>query len=307
LKPVEPSAVVTAALDVLRPAAELKGVRLEAVMDSSAGPVQGDFQRLQQVVWNLLSNAIKFTPKDGGVHVEVKRHGSHIQITVKDTGAGISKDFLPYVFNRFSQADSSTTRAHGGLGVGLAITKSIVELHGGSVLVSSPGEGQGATFMVNLPLAATRKTTSDKPRSEVLPINVIESPKELVGLRILVVDDEPDTCEMLRFLFERSGALVETATSAQAALALIDQWNPDVLVSDIGMPDIDGYELIRRIRTQGSKRNIRIPAVALTVLARIEDRVKVLSAGYQMHVAKPVEPVELLTVVASLAALANKR
>jgi PAS domain S-box-containing protein len=307
LKPIEPSAIVTAALDVLRPAAELKGIRVQTVMDSSAGPVQGDFQRLQQVVWNLLSNAIKFTPKGGRVHVEVNRDGSQVQISVKDTGAGISKDFLPYIFNRFSQADSSTTRAHGGLGVGLAITKSIMELHGGSISVSSPGEGQGATFTVRLPLAATRKAISETPRPEVLPRNVIESPKELVGLQILVVDDEPDTCEMLRFLFERSGALVETATSAQAALAMIDTWNPDVLVSDIGMPDIDGYELIRRIRTQESKRNTRIPAVALTALARIEDRVKVLSAGYQMHVAKPVEPVELLTVVASLAALANNR
>jgi hypothetical protein len=224
---------------------------------------------------------------------------------VSDSGIGIRSDFLPFVFNRFSQADSSITRSHGGLGMGLAITKSIVELHGGSISVSSEGEGKGTTFAVTLPIAPVRRRPSGEDSSHELRTDDVAGRKELLDLKILIVDDEPDTCDMLRFLFEGSGAVAQTATSAQAALEMIDVWQPDVLVSDLGMPDVDGYELIKRVRARGS-RNVKLPAVALTALTRIEDRVKALAAGYQMHVAKPVEPVELLTVVASLAGMSRR-
>ncbi len=296
---IDPADVINAALDVLRPAAEAKNIHLHTIMDSAAGPVSGEFQRLQQVVWNLMANAVKFTPRGGRVLVKVARVRSSVEISVTDNGIGLRSDFLPYIFNRFSQADASTTRMHGGLGLGLAITKSIVELHGGSITADSPGEGQGATFTIKLPLAATRRAWSEDS-DPALPTS-LEGPKELVGLKILVVDDETDTCDMLRFLFERCGAQVQTATSAKEAFGIAEVWNPDVLVSDIGMPEVDGYELIRRIRAQGSGRNTKLPAVALTALTRTADRVKALAAGYQMHVAKPVEPVELLSVVASLA------
>ncbi len=225
----------------------------------------------------------------------------HVEISVTDNGIGIRNDFLPYIFNRFSQADASPTRTYGGLGLGLAITKSIVELHGGSIAAASSGEGRGATFTMKLPLAASRRDRRALNEPDLSLATSLEGPIELVGLRILVVDDAIDTCDMLRFLFERCGAQVQTATSAKDAFGIVEVWNPDVLVSDIGMPEVDGYELIRRIRAQGSARNTKLPAVALTALTRIDDRVKALAAGYQMHVAKPVEPVELLTVVASLA------
>jgi len=301
VKSVQPSTVIDAALDALRPAADAKEIRLQIVADSAAGPVLGDFHRLQQAVWNLLSNAIKFTPKGGRVLVELARVSSHVEISVTDNGIGIRNDFLPYIFNRFSQADASPTRTYGGLGLGLAITKSIVELHGGSIAAASSGEGRGATFTMKLPLAASRRDRRALSDPDLSLATSLEGPIELVGLRILVVDDEIDTCDMLRFLFERCGAQVQTATSAKDAFGIVEVWNPDVLVSDIGMPEVDGYELIRRIRAQGSARNTKLPAVALTALTRIDDRVKALAAGYQMHVAKPVEPVELLTVVASLA------
>ncbi len=301
VKSVQPSTVIDAALDALRPAADAKEIRLQIVADSAAGPVLGDFHRLQQAVWNLLSNAIKFTPKGGRVLVELARVSSHVEISVTDNGIGIRNDFLPYIFNRFSQADASPTRTYGGLGLGLAITKSIVELHGGSIAAASSGEGRGATFTMKLPLAASRRDRRALNEPDLSLATSLEGPIELVGLRILVVDDEIDTCDMLRFLFERCGAQVQTATSAKDAFGIVEVWNPDVLVSDIGMPEVDGYELIRRIRAQGSARNTKLPAVALTALTRIDDRVKALAAGYQMHVAKPVEPVELLIVVASLA------
>jgi CheY-like chemotaxis protein len=259
--------------------------------------VSGDFQRLQQVIWNLLSNAVKFTPRGGWIHIHVSRNRSHVEIAVTDNGIGIRAEFLPFVFNRFSQADSSITRSHGGLGMGLAITKSIVELHGGSVSASSLGEGQGSTFIVTLPIAPVRSL----PESEESDGSAATVwPPELIGLKVLVVDDELDTCELLRFVFDRAGAKVQMALNAQDALKIIEAWEPDVLVSDIGMPEVDGYELIRRIRARSSRQH-KLPAVALTALTRIEDRMKALSAGYQMHVAKPIEPAELLTVVASLA------
>jgi PAS domain S-box-containing protein len=297
VKPVDTFALVTASIDVIRTAVEAKTIQLQTTVDPEAGVVSGDFQRLQQVVWNLLSNAVKFTPRGGRIQIHVTRARSHVEIAVIDNGIGIRPEFLPLVFNRFSQADSSITRSYGGLGMGLAITKSIVELHGGSVSASSAGQGQGSTFIVTLPIAPVRSLTESKEPDE--PAGTVWPP-ELIGLKILVVDDEPDTCEMLRFVFDRVGAKAQMAMNAQDALDIVEAWEPDVLVSDIGMPEVDGYELIRRIRAR-SPRQHKLPAVALTALTRIEDRMKALSAGYQMYVAKPVEPAELLTVVASLA------
>jgi PAS domain S-box-containing protein len=294
VKPVDPVAVINAAIDVIKPASEAKNIRINTVMDSTAGFIGGDFERLQQVIWNLLSNAVKFTPPEGNIRIELSRGRSQIQIAVTDSGSGISPHFLPYVFNRFSQADSSITRAHSGLGMGLAISKSLIELHGGTITVSSPGAGQGSTFVIALPVSAVARKQMES--SSLTPD--LDRPNDLAGVKILVVDDEIDACEMLQFLFQRSGAQVAIATSAEEALRVIDRFGPDVLVSDIGMPHVDGYELIRRIRSSGLRK---LPAVALTALTRIEDRVKALAAGYQMHVAKPVEPIELLAVVTSLA------
>jgi PAS domain S-box-containing protein len=294
VKPIDPAAVISAAVDVIKPAAEAKHIRIQTILDSSVGLVSGDFERLQQVIWNLLSNAVKFTPNAGSIRVALARGRSQIEISVADTGIGLSKDFLPYVFNRFSQADSSITRAHGGLGMGLAIAKSLVELHGGTISVNSPGEGQGSIFTIQLPISAV----SQRQRLESGFDATFRRLQDLAGVKILVVDDEADACEMLHHLFRLSGAEVQVATSAEEALKACFAFNPDVLVSDIGMPNVDGYELLRRIRRSGNKK---LPAVALTALTRIEDRVKALAAGFQMHVAKPVEPAELLAVVSTLA------
>jgi PAS domain S-box-containing protein len=305
VRSVDFAAVISAATEAVRPAADAKEIRIRSQIDSSAGPILGDFDRLQQVVWNLLSNAIRFTPRGGLVKIEVKHDDSIVELSVTDTGAGISKDFLPYVFDRFSQADSSITRVHGGLGMGLAIVRAIVELHGGTVAATSAGEGKGSTFTVRLPLSGVHRGHGEAAAgSTTLTADALGDERpELAGLRILVVDDDVDTCEMLHFLFERSGAIVRVAGSAIEALRIFDEWAPDVLVCDIGMPDVDGYELIRRIRYE---RKSKVPAVALTALARVEDRVKALRAGFQMHVAKPIEPTELVSIVASLAGLADK-
>jgi CheY-like chemotaxis protein len=276
-------------------------------IDSTVKSIIGDEDRLRQVLWNLLSNALKFTPIGGRVRISLESAESGVCISVDDTGIGITPDFLPYVFNRFSQADSSITRMHGGLGMGLSIVKSIAELHGGEVNVSSAGEGKGARFTVTLPAAPTSSQRQEEsPPTTALLEESLTYSRDLVGLKLLVVDDEPDTCEMLSFLLERCGAQVQTANSAVEALEVLKIWSPDVLICDIGMPSIDGYELIRRIRSDATLRSSRIPAVALTALARIEDRVKALSAGYQMHVAKPIEPVELVSMIASVASLGNR-
>jgi PAS domain S-box-containing protein len=304
-KAVEMAAVVTAAVEAVRPAAEAKRIRLDSLFSSGAGPIVGDAERLQQVVWNLLSNAIKFTPPDGRVQVELQRVESQVELRVVDTGVGINPTFLPHVFDRFSQSDSSITRSRRGLGMGLAIVKSLVELHGGVVSVSSPGEGQGAVFTVKLPISAVRhdsivRRPVDKPALQA----ELKQRDDLVGLKVLIVDDDPDTCEILRAILNQCGSIVEIAQSARAALDTLDRWRPDILVSDIGMPDGDGYELIRNVREE---RGSRIPAVALTAMARIDDRLKALTAGYQMHVAKPVEPVELINIVSSLVGLVDRR
>ncbi len=301
------AAVIDAAVEAIRPAAEAKKLQVRRVLDPFAGPVSGDPVRLQQVVWNLLSNAVKFTPKEGKVEVRLERVNSHVEILVADNGAGISPEFLPYVFDRFRQLDASTTRRHGGLGLGLAIVRHLVELHGGTVRVKSPGEGEGSTFIVALPLSIAHLTPAEGLR--VHPVAEVDdgdpcaedSSLDLRGIRVLVVDDEPDARETLRQILEHCNAEVETVASAAEAVKRVESWRPDVLLSDIGMPGEDGYELIRRVRELPPERGGRTPAAALTAFARGEDRRRALRAGFQMHLAKPVEIQELATVVASLA------
>jgi PAS domain S-box-containing protein len=304
LRTLDPNSFIEAAVEAVRPAAEVKGVRLQKVIDTGLASVSGDPVRLQQVVWNLLANAIKFTPRGGRVQVRLERVNSHVEIAVSDTGQGIEPGFLPHVFDRFRQADGTTTRHHGGLGLGLAIVRHLVELHGGTVKAESPGESQGTTFTVLLPVAPVYASDSSELRvhpaaRDTLP--AFGSPDRLDGLRVLVVDDEPDTREMLKAGLGQCGAEVTAAGSAAEALTEIRQSPPDVLISDIGMPDVDGYELIRKVRTMPAGQGGTVPAIALTAYARTEDRLQALRAGYQMHVTKPVELTELAAVVASLA------
>jgi CheY-like chemotaxis protein len=260
---------------------------------------------LQQVVWNLLSNAIKFTPQGGSVEVRLEGAGSHVRVVVADTGEGIDQQFLPYVFDRFRQADGSTTRAHGGLGLGLAIVRHLVELHGGTIQADSGGRGRGATFTVSLPVAALHAHEEEaepaRPEARGRRLSTTECAERLDGLKVLVVDDEPDTLELLGVILKERGADVTTAPSAEASLAKMLRSPFDLLICDIGMPGADGYELIRRVRRLPAHRGGRTPAVALTAYARAEDRMRALRAGYQMHLAKPVEPAELIAVLASLA------
>jgi PAS domain S-box-containing protein len=304
VRAVDPGGVVTAAADAVRPAADAKNIRLQTLLDPQAGPISGDPDRLQQVVWNLLSNAVKFTPKGGRVQVRLERVNSHVEITVADTGKGIVPEFLPHVFDRFRQADQTTTRTHGGLGLGLAIVRQLVELHGGTVHVGSEGEGQGTTFTVSLPLLPIRK----EPMSEAPRVHpaaktdiTLDCPPELEGLRVLVVDDEPDTRELLQMVLTSCGAQAVLAASAAEALEEIGRGQFDVLISDIGMPEDDGYSLMAKIRRLPADRGGRMPAAALTAYARAEDRVRALRCGFQTHVSKPVEPSELIAVVANLA------
>ncbi|MES1022460.1 ATP-binding protein [Gloeocapsa sp. BRSZ] len=302
VRPIELVPVIEAAIDTVRPAADAKQVRIQSVLDPSAGPVSGDSDRLQQVVWNLLSNAIKFTPKGGRVQVRLERVNSHVEIIVSDTGQGISPDFLPYIFERFRQADSTHTRSHGGLGLGLAIVRHLVELHGGTVQAQSPGEGQGTTFMVQLPLTVVLKThESERVHPTVGGEVSFDCAPTLSGLKVLLVDDEADARDLLATVLQECQALVKTAASVAEAIAAIEQFQPDILVSDIGMPGEDGYSLIRRIRAMEAPNSARIPAVALTAYARVEDRTRALAAGFQMHIAKPVNPTELVAVIANLA------
>ena len=302
--PVELASVIQSASDTVRPAAEAKEIQLQTILDPAAGPIAGDSDRLQQVVWNLLSNSIKFTPKGGRVHVRLERVNSHVEITITDTGQGINPDFVPYVFDRFRQADSSITRTYSGLGLGLAIVRHLVELHGGTVRADSEGEGKGATFTVKLPLMPIRIEVNNPNRvhptvGDGVPF---ESAPSLAGIRVIVVDDEADSREFIVALLEQCGAQVTAVASAREAIEAVSQVKADVLVSDIGMPEEDGYSLIRKVRTLCAEQGGKIPAVALTAYARAEDRTRAIAEGFQMHIPKPVEPAELATVVASLAA-----
>jgi PAS domain S-box-containing protein len=297
MQPIEPAEVVEAALETVAHTAQAKGINLRHRI-ARTGLVVGDSQRLQQVVWNLLSNAVKFTPKGGEVRVTVEALDGHAEITVADSGQGIAPEFLPHVFERFRQADPSSTRRHGGLGLGLAIVRQLVELHGGSVRAESPGEGQGATFIVSLPLAVA----SQPEERRQAQTGEGGRPVSLAGVRVLVVDDEADARDLLREILSGSHAEVAMAASAAEGLDVLERFQPHVLVSDISMPGQDGYELIRAVR----KRGYQLPAAALTAFARAEDRRRALLAGFQIHLAKPVDPGELTAAVASLAGRAGE-
>jgi PAS domain S-box-containing protein len=303
IRQVEPVSFIEAAVESVLPAAQAKGIRLQKILDTSLSPVSGDPARLQQIIWNLLANAIKFTPKGGRVQIRLERINSHIEITVSDNGQGISAEFLPFVFDRFRQADSTTTRQHGGLGLGLAIVRHLVELHGGAIRAESPGEGLGATFTVILPLMSVYQKSftdgSERAATDDSPY-LLECPENLNGLKILAVDDEVDTRELLRIVLTDCGAEVTVVASARDALEQLENFKPDILISDIGMPDEDGYSLIQKVRELPKERGGNIPAIALTAYARAEDRLRILRSGFQMHVPKPVELEELVAVVASL-------
>jgi PAS domain S-box-containing protein len=297
------ASVVEAAVDSARPSADVKGIRLKAILGSSSQDiVSADSARLQQVVWNLLTNAIKFTPKGGQVQVLLQRVNSHLELSVSDTGIGIPANYLPHVFDRFSQKDSSTTRAFGGLGLGLAICKQLVELHGGAIRAASQGEGKGATFSVQLPVSIVQLDDRSAPRihptAETLPGEMLSLPR-LEGVHVFAVDDEPDARDLLRTVLEDQGAKVTSFASAEDALAALKTTKPTVIVCDIGMSQMDGYQLIRTLRAAESRRE-RIPALALTAFARAEDRKRSLVAGYQAHLAKPFDVGELILVVADL-------
>ena len=292
--------VVVAAMEAVQAAADAKGILLATNLDPYLGPVSADPDRLQQVVWNLLTNAIKFTPTGGRVDIRLERADSLARITVSDTGKGIRPDLLPFVFDRFRQEETSIGRRHGGLGLGLAIVRHIVELHGGVARAESPGENRGATFTVDLPLTATRVGGLEpEPARRPLDREIVR-PAVLKGLRVLVVDDEADARELMRIVLRSSGAEVMSAASAEEAFEHVEQWHPDILVSDIGLPDVDGYALIQKLRTLEAERGWSIPALAVTAYARVEDRTRALSSGFQMHLAKPLEPADLVAAITSL-------
>jgi CheY-like chemotaxis protein len=311
---------IEAALETVRLAAQAKDIQIQTVLDANLGNVSGDANRLQQVVWNLLSNAVKFTPAKGWVEVRLSVvHGSsfmvhsneqspmnheqstmnkYAQIQVKDNGKGISPEFLPHVFEYFRQADGTTTRKFGGLGLGLAIVRHLVELHGGSVLAESPGEGLGATFTVRLPLMETSPEAPQEVRSD--------SFADLSGLHVLVVDDEADIRDLVAFILEQAGAEVTLTTSASDALAALNQSLPNVLLCDVGMPEVDGYMLMHQVRALPSEQGGLIPAIALTAYAGESNQKQALAAGFQLHISKPVEPEELVRAIAQLIATDNQ-
>jgi len=300
---VDLPAVIDAAIESLAPAATAKSIKIQRVVDPIAGPVMGDPGRLQQVVWNLLSNAVKFTPKWGKVQVVVERSNSHVELSVSDTGKGISPDFLPHVFERFRRADSSSTTRFGGLGLGLAIVKSLAELHGGSVRAKSGGEDKGSTFIVSLPISVvhTLDQTENRQRTKIDRELPALHNNDLHGVKVMVVDDEADAIGLVKRIMEECGATVEACTSAITCLARVPIFRPDVLITDIGMPDMDGYTLIVKLRALKPEDGGQTPAIALTAFARSEDRRHAMLAGFDMHVAKPVEPSELVAVVSRLA------
>ncbi len=285
--------MITAAIDTVRLAIDAKAIQLKLAVDPKVGLVLGDAARLQQVVWNLLANAAKFTPSGGQITVTLTQVETCAQLQVKDTGKGIHSTFLPYVFEHFRQEDGATTRQFGGLGLGLAIVRQIVEMHGGGVQAESPGEFLGATFTVSLPLAKTGSNQVQTIRSD-------PPSGDLKGLQILVVDDEADMREIAAFVLEQQGAVVITAASAQEALTVLDRFTPDVLLSDIGMPDMDGYMLIQQVRSRAASDGGQIPAIALTAYAGEFNQQQAIAAGFQQHLAKPIEPIVLIDAIANL-------
>ena len=306
MQPVELPLVVQEAIATVMPAAEAKHIRLETTVDPQVGAVSGDPDRLRQIIWNLLSNAVKFTPKQGRIQVRLERVNSSVEIVVSDTGIGIRPDFLPHIFERFRQADSGASREHAGLGLGLGIVRNLVELHGGTVYAASGGEGQGATFRVRLPLRIVHPDWKPEPgrvhprQGESTPPSLADLP-DLSDTHVLAVDDDPDALRLLKEILEAVGATVTTATSSRAALEIVTTDRPDVLVADLGMPLMDGFELIQRLRTSRDTAVRGIPAAALTAYARSEDRAKALKSGFEMHLAKPIDPEELIAAVKALA------
>jgi PAS domain S-box-containing protein len=301
VRPADLIAVIIAAMEAVQTAAEAKGIRLEASLDPTLGHVTADPDRIQQVVWNLLTNAIKFTPRGGHVDIRLERADSMVRLTVSDSGTGIRGDLLPFVFDRFRQGETSTGRQYGGLGLGLAIVRHIVELHGGVVRAESAGDNCGATFTVDLPFNATPvATVVPQPAHRRVESDDVGRLINLSGLRVLVVDDEADARELMRMVLRSSGAEVMATACAEEALEQLEQWHPDILVSDIGLPGDDGYVLIQKLREREAERGRSIPAIALTAYARAEDRTRALSAGFQMHVAKPLEPADFVAIIASL-------
>jgi signal transduction histidine kinase/CheY-like chemotaxis protein len=301
LRPVTLSKVIEAALEALRPSFEGKGVKFETVFEPGPSLISGDANRLQQVFWNLFNNAVKFTPEGGRVSILLRKKQGRVEVVVSDTGIGIKPEFLPYIFDRFRQADGSTTRQHGGLGLGLAIVRHLIEIHRGTIAVQSEGKDQGSTFIVSLPLALAKAENggdqfgSEQPGREALA----DSAHLLDGLRILVVDDEADSRSLLSAILTGSGSEVRCCASAAKAMQEFKDWKPDLLVSDIGMPEEDGYALIRKLRQLKSTRVRGIPAIALTAYATPDDRAQALAAGFQIHLAKPVEPEKLVASIAS--------
>ena len=299
---VELNPLITAAVDTVRLAADAKSIQLKLMLDPAAGMVSGDAARLQQIVSNLLTNAVKFTPRNGRVNVHLKREETSVVIVVTDTGEGISPEFLPYIFDRFRQAEGSSSRQHGGLGLGLAIVRHLVELHGGTVSASSEGVGKGATFKAAFPLIAVSRNGSELEHVRGGEASLDDrEPLLLQGVHVLVVDDEPDARELLTIALTHSSAEVRAVGTAREALEVLDQWKPDVLISDIGMPGEDGYELMRKVRTLEAERGGTIPAVALTGYASDEDAARARIAGFQLHLPKPVTPRNLVATIASLA------
>jgi PAS domain S-box-containing protein len=291
---VDLPSIVDAAIDSVRPAFDAKGVRLERIVDPHAGPVMGDPERLQQVFWNLLINAVKFTPRGGRTQVRLARVNSWVEFVVSDTGVGIPPEFLPHLFERFTQADGRSTREYSGLGLGLALVKHFAELHGGGVEAASDGTDTGATFRVRLPLQIIHSAHRSSTPAATEPM------QRLTGITVLAVDDDADSLLLVRDALEAAGAAVVQATSAADALMLLDGRLPDVIVSDLSMPEMDGYDLIRKVRRRSLDKGGKIPAVALTAYARAEDRTRALVAGFQSHLAKPVDPVELVAAVAAI-------
>jgi signal transduction histidine kinase len=300
-KPVELHRIIEAALDSIRPAADAKDIQLSISLAALSSPVLGDSDRLQQVVWNLLSNAIKFTQRGGRVEVHLRESGPNAVVQVRDTGIGIRPDFLPYVFDRFRQAESTLTRSHGGLGLGLSIVRHLIELHGGTVEVESEGEGQGATFLVRLPLRAELAEGASIEGRQASSSSVWSLPDLLKEVRVFVLEDEEDTRDLLVTALEQCGADVTAFGTVPETLAAFDRAAPDVLVSDIGIPVEDGYSLIRKVRSRDASHGGNVPAAALTAYARPEDRLRALEAGFQTHLAKPLDPAELVATVARLA------
>lgn len=304
-EPVDIASVINAAIDSVQLAMDSKDLQLEVTLDPSARHTLGDGNRLQQVVWNLLANAIKFTPTGGRIEVKVERAGRNLQIQVTDNGLGISEDLLPFIFDRFRQGDGTTTRQHGGLGLGLAIVRHLVELHGGTISAASAGEGKGSTFIIKLPLATPgakdrQRVTGNLRRTESADTTFRSLPS-LNDVKVLLVDDDPDTLQILSVILAEAQAVVQTAASVAEALEILEWYQPHVLVSDLAMPDEDGYSLIAKLRARESKTGMQTPALALTSYVRVEDRARALSAGFNLFVPKPVQPEELITAIANLA------